>query len=233
MRALLVHGAGGGAWEWQAWRPVLEAAGIAAEAIELEPAPGGLAATGYADYLAQVLEAGRGCEALVGASLGGLLAAEAASPLGVRALALVNPVPPAPWHRLLPERAWPKVVPWASTSTLEGTREALPDATEETVREAARRWRDESGRVLAEAWAGRRVGRPQAALLVIAGAEDRDLPPAIAAALAHAWDAEYLELPGCGHLSPLLGRSAPAVAARVAEWVREAGRRRAAEGVEG
>jgi hypothetical protein len=37
VEAVLVHGAGGGAWEWLQWEEALEARGIASRPIELEP----------------------------------------------------------------------------------------------------------------------------------------------------------------------------------------------------
>ena len=97
---LLIHGAGGGAWEYDAWKPVLAAAGFAVVARDLVPAPGGLAKTTFADYLAQVQAAARavpggGRVALVGASMGGVLAMKAAETVRPFALVLVSSVPPA------------------------------------------------------------------------------------------------------------------------------------------
>ena len=53
MRALMVHGAGGGAWEWLIWQRVFAAAGAQTQAFDLLP-HGALAATHYSHYLAQV-----------------------------------------------------------------------------------------------------------------------------------------------------------------------------------
>ena len=52
--ALLVHGAGGGGWEWNVWRGVFEAAGIAVAAPDLQPVAAGLATTGFDDYLREL-----------------------------------------------------------------------------------------------------------------------------------------------------------------------------------
>ena len=46
---LLVHGAGGGGWEWNLWRGVFEAADIAVVAPDLQLVAAGLAATGFGD----------------------------------------------------------------------------------------------------------------------------------------------------------------------------------------
>ena len=79
--ALFVHGAGGGGWEWNVWRGVFEAAGFHVEAPDLMPARSDVTATRLQDYQAQVraaLAALPRPRVLVGASLGGLLALNAA-----------------------------------------------------------------------------------------------------------------------------------------------------------
>ena len=50
----MVHGGGGGGWEWTAWRGVFESAGLRVDAPDLQPAEAGLQYTGLQDYLAQV-----------------------------------------------------------------------------------------------------------------------------------------------------------------------------------
>lgn len=219
--AVLVHGAGGGAWEWNLWRGVLAARGIDVFTLELSPAVGGLATTALDDYEAQVraaLLAARRPRALVGASLGGLLALRCAD--AADALVLVNPLPPAPWNRSLPTRDYPEVVPWRRTARLDGTRRALPDSDDATALFAFRHWRDESGRVLCEAGTVA-VERPACPLLCIASTDDTDVPATVTAALAAAWTAEQWSVPG-DHVSPLLGRHAPSLAARVADWLSQA-----------
>lgn len=213
---VLVHGAGAGGWEWAAWARVFAAAGHVVAAPDLAPAPAGLAATGFDDYLAQVrawVAASPRPRVLVGASLGGLLAAAAAD--GVDALVLVNPLPPAglPGGDPVPE-----LVPWGRRASLAGTRRALPGADDAAALFAFRCWRDESGRVLREARAGRPVPRPAVPVLVIASDGDTDVPPAASAALAADWGASLWRVPG-GHVDPLLGRQAPALAEAVLGWI--------------
>src|SRR5690606_37799591 len=146
---LMVHGGGGGGWEWSIWRGVFEARGVRVCAPDLQPSPLGLAATGLDFYLAQVRQAlrrlPRPC-ALVGASHGGLLALECAGE--PEALVVVTPLPPAPGHAQRPRREWPDVTPWQRDARLTGTRRALPDADEATALFASRHWRDESGRAM-------------------------------------------------------------------------------------
>lgn len=218
--ALLLHGAGGGGWEWNLWHGVLQARGIQVAAPDLQPVPAGPAATRLDDYVAQArraLEALPRPRLLAGASLGGLLALRIAA--GCDALVLVNPLPPAPWHALLPPRAWPGVVPWQREARLASTRRALPDADPATVLYAFRHWRDESGQVLREAYAGVEVAVPSRPALCIASVDDADVPAAATAAVARHLEAECWQLAGSSHAGPLLGRQAPAVAARVADWL--------------
>jgi pimeloyl-ACP methyl ester carboxylesterase len=217
--ALLLHGAGGGGWEWCRWQRVFEEAGWRVRAPDLVPAVAGLECTRLDDYRAQVEASGAGCDALIGASLGGLLALLAAPHLAPRALVLVNPLPPAPWHAGLPERTWPDVVPWGREACLETTMRALPDADEATCRMAAARWRDESGAVLREARAGVAAEPPGCPLLVVVSGRDEDVPMPAGRALARAWSADVLALPAASHVGPLLGRDAERVAAQVLAWL--------------
>ena len=217
---LLIHGAGGGGWEWNLWCELLRARGLAAHAPDLQPIPAGLAATGFDDYAAQVraaLEALPRPRALIGASLGGLLALHCAA--AADALVLVNPLPPAPWSSRLPTRDWPALVPWRRDARLASTRRALPDADAATVLYAYRRWRDESGAVLRAAQAGVAVAAPACPTLCVASAQDEDVPPELCAELAQAWGAELLRAPSPSHVGPLLGRGAVELAGRVADWL--------------
>ena len=216
--AVLVHGAGGGAWEWNPWRAALAARGLVVATPELQPHPDGLAATGFDDYAMQVrtlLEAMPRPRALIGASLGGLLALRCAD--AADTLVLINPLPPHPWSEPMPRGASADVVPWRLTARLAGTRRALADSDDATALFAFRQWRDESTRVLEDA---RRVAieRPEIPLLFIASADDEDVPATTTEALALEWGGECWRVPG-GHVSPLLGRQAPALAARVADWL--------------
>lgn len=219
--ALLVHGAGGGAWEWNLWRGVLEAHAIAAHALELQPAAVGLTATTLQDYRTQVrgaLQALPRPRVLIGASLGGLLAAMCADQAD--ALVLVNPMPPAPWHRQLPRRDWgAAVMPWQRNARLASTRDALCDADDAGAIFAFRHWRDESGRVLREAHAGIEVENPACPTLLIASAHDQDVPPEIILAMAGQWRVDRLEALASSHVGPLLGRKAPDIARQAVAWL--------------
>lgn len=216
----MVHGGGGGGWEWNIWTGVFEAGRVRTAAPDLQPDPRGLAATGLDDYIAQVraaLVALPRPRALVGASLGGLLALECAA--DADALVLVNPLPPAPWHAQLPQRDWPDVIPWQRDARLAGTRRALPDADEATALFAFRHWRDESGRAMREACAGRQVAAPACPTLYVASMVDDDVPPALTAALASEHRASLLRASAVSHVGPLLGRGAAQCAGQVLAWL--------------
>lgn len=222
---MLIHGAGGGAWEWNRWRGVLEAQAIATQVLELQPAAQGLAATALQDYAAQVRAALRDLQrprVLVGASLGGLLAAMCASEAD--ALVLANPLPPAPWHRRLPARSWDAVVPWQRNARLHSTRQAMQDADDASTLWAFRHWRDESGQALSQAHAGVEVAKPDCPALFVVSRQDEDVPPEIILEWAQAWRADRLETLADSHVGPLLGRPAQAVAAQTVAWLNRLGR---------
>ncbi|QDH69384.1 alpha/beta fold hydrolase [Marilutibacter alkalisoli] len=201
--ALLLHGAGGGGWEWAIWQPVLEAEGIAVHALDLMPVAAGLQATRLDDYVVQAraaLAALPRPRAAIGASLGGLLAVIVAD--AADALVLVNPLPPSPWAGQLPSREWPDVVPWGRDARLASTRRALPDADPATTLFAFRRWRDESGAVLREAHAGVAMAAPVCRTLCIASEHDEDVPAGVTAGLARAWSGDCMHLADASHVGP-------------------------------
>jgi pimeloyl-ACP methyl ester carboxylesterase len=218
--ALLLHGAGGGGWEWNRWRGVLAASGIEVATPDLQPAEGGLEVTTFDGYLSQVRAALRALprpRAVIGASLGGLLAMACAD--DADALVLVNPLPPRPWSASLPVKRRQDVVRWHGDARLASTRRALPDSDDATALFAFRHWRDESGAVLRAAQAGIDIATPQCPVLCVVSTKDEDVPPTLTRALARDWDAELLQAASSSHTGPLLGRSAPALAAQVAGWL--------------
>jgi pimeloyl-ACP methyl ester carboxylesterase len=155
---------------------------------------------------------------LIGASLGGLLATMCADQAD--ALVLVNPLPPAPWHRQLPRRDWDAaIVPWQRNARLASTRDALCDANDAGAIFAFRHWRDESGKVMREAHAGIEVEKPGCPTLLIASAQDQDVPPEIILAMAGQWHADRLETLASSHVGPLLGRGAREVARQAVAWL--------------
>lgn len=218
---LMVHGAGGGGWEWNAWSRVFTAAGWITLAPDLEPAPEGLAATGFAHYRAQVADAVARLprpRVLVGASLGGLLALDCAE--AVDALVLVGPLPPRPWHARSPITRGPNAIEaWGARANLAGTRIAVPDAGAGDAWFAFRRWRDESGAVLDEARAGIACAIPDCPVLVVASNADIEVPIDACRAMATWMGAELRVLENASHVGALMGRTATAIAADVVTWL--------------
>ena len=217
-----VHGAGGGGWEWGIWARVLGVRGFNVLAPDLMPSAGDLARTSFLDYRAQVLDwcAGAGTPfALVGASLGGLLALAAAPLARPSAIVLVNPMMPAGVLSRPTFEPRPPVIPWARERSLATTRRAMPDADDAARFYALRRWRDESGEVLNAARDGIAIDPPRCPVLMLASELDADVPPAAMQALAVRLSADLESIAGASHVGPLLGRSAAAAAERVAGWL--------------
>lgn len=220
---ILVHGAGGGAWQWQRWGEILAKKHWPLEMVELRPSPAGLVVTTFEDYLQQLIHITRRCSLppiLMGASLGGLLALKVAQYVDVGALVLVNSVPPKgtpewpPWPG-----TYPAVARWSTQSTLEGTRTALGDADEATVAWAQTQWRDESGLVLNALNTGIVVLPPAIPILSIIGGGDDEVPETCSFAMARTLKADAYYFAGAGHVGPLLGRRAGEIAHLVARWL--------------
>ncbi|HZP81980.1 MAG TPA: alpha/beta fold hydrolase [Chthonomonadaceae bacterium] len=218
---VMIHGAGGGGWEYDRWRPVFVRAGWSVIAPDLQPVKAGLAATTFADYVRQVrawVPRERRRLALVGASLGGILALKAAESLHPDAVVLVNSVPPAGVGASRARKRYPEIVRWAN-GPLQETRDAMPDSDEATILWAHPRWRDESGAVLNAVAQGIAVRKPACPTLVVLGERDTDIPPATGLALARWAGADVQLYAATSHVGPLLGRRAEEIAAAVRQWV--------------
>ena len=215
---IMVHGAGGGGWEYRFWAPTFQKAGWRVVARDLLPARGGLARTRVDDYVRQIAAWAprrRRRLVLVGASMGGPLALAAARRLHPDAVVLVNPVPPFGMKR----KPSPSVVRWAN-GPYKDTVDSMPDSDEVTRRFAWPRWRDESGRVLNRLARGSRSPCPHCPILVVISGRDTDVAPALSRATARRLRADVKTLPVASHVGPLLGRDAPSVAASVIRWLR-------------
>lgn len=220
LHALLLHGAGGGAWEWGLWTPVLDAHGIRTRAIDLPhaiaPVPSGID-----DALAAVTTALAALprpRALVGASLGGVLAAACAAQAD--AVVLANPLPPAPWSDAVAIPAG-DVLRWRARARLGSTRAALPDADAATALAAFRQWRDCPTRLLHEARA-LSPARADVPMWMLVSEDDGEVPSAAMRAWARDWNIAVESAGAASHAGVLLGRDAPALAARAASWLRQA-----------
>jgi len=137
----------------------------------------------------------------------------------IRGFVLSRLMPPAPLSQQLPAREWADVVAWQRDARLESTRRSLIDADDATALYAFRRWRDESGAVMREAYAGLELAAPACPVLCIASATDRDVPMPVTSALAMQWDASLLRVPSASHVGPLLARNAAVVATQALRWL--------------
>jgi pimeloyl-ACP methyl ester carboxylesterase len=217
--AIMIHGAGGGGWEYARWQPVFTAAGYGVITKDLLPAVDGLRATTFTDYCHQVRAwlPPQQPIILIGASMGGILALKVAETIQPAALVLVNSVPPAGVGAPRTGKSYPPLVPWAN-GPLEETRSALFDSDEATIQWAWPRWRDESGAVLNAMAAGISVQRPTCPTLVVLSEQDTDIPYQTGLALATWAGADVLLYHGMSHVGPLLSRRAAAVARMVMTW---------------
>lgn len=207
---LFLHGAGGGGWEWNIWTRVFRAHGFDTHAPDLLPSTNGLAETSLDDYHRQVqqyLFSMTSPKAIIGASLGGLLALMSAD--HANALVLINPMPPSPLHLQMPTREeYPGIIPWQTNASVQGTRRSLFDADEMTCLFAFRHWQNESGAVMNAAMAGIDIIQPACPVLVMASEKDSDIPFELSQKLAVNLNAMFINLPEASHTGPLLGRTA-------------------------
>ncbi|MER3462517.1 MAG: hypothetical protein C4342_05910, partial [Armatimonadota bacterium] len=219
--AVMIHGAGGGGWEWKFWQEEFERAGWRVVAPDLMPAKAGVAATTVDDYIEQVVSAARAAgesPVLIGASMGGILALKAAERIEARAIVLVNSVPPVGVESTRPQDKIPDVVEW-SKSPLKETEDALWDSSREVIEWAHERWRDESGAVLRQLRSGLETKKPSCPVLVIASDKDNDIPPEVSQKLAKMLSADFVLYHQMSHVGPLLGRRARAVARHTLGWL--------------
>lgn len=218
--AVMIHGAGGGGWEWDFWKELFESEGWEVVAPDLMPAEGGLAATSFEDYVEQVVSWCPRDEpfVLIGASMGGILALRAAEKIEPHAIVIVNGVPPKGMTSFIRTEEIPDVIEWEG-GPLQDTRDALWDSDEKTILWAHERWRNESGRVLRDIREAE-AQVPKVPVLVIASRQDTDIPPEISHELASYLACDYVEYANMSHVGPLLGMRAREVAKQTLEWVR-------------
>lgn len=221
--AVMIHGAGGGGWEWRFWQEEFERAGWKVVAPDLMPAEEGIGSTTVEDYIEQVVQAASTAgesPVLIGASMGGILALKAAERVKPRAIVLVNSVPPAgvEWSRRQQREKIPDVIEW-SKSPLKETADALWDSTQEVIEWAHERWRDESGAVLRALRDGVAAEKPSCPVLVIASDKDTDIPPEVSRQLAESLSGDFVLYREMSHVGPLLGKRAADVAKHTLGWL--------------
>lgn len=212
---VLLHGAGGGAWEWRLWRRWFEAHGHAPHCPDFSTEASRVGCTLDALLERVATELPPSPRVLVGASFGGLLALLLAERFDCAGLVLVNPALPG---ADVPSTAGAQLKPWGRLARVGSTRAAMPDAHPLDAGLAFRGWRDFRLGLLREARL--RVGGmvPAARCLLIASSEDADVPVALARRWAADHRAELIELQG-SHLGPLLGRGWLEAAEATRHWL--------------
>ena len=218
---VMIHGAGGGGWEYEKWKPVFEKAGFLVIAPDLVPTKGGLAKTRFEHYLAQVARWSKQAQrplVFAGASMGGILALKSAERLKPDAVVLINAATPKSVPRKRSGKPAPKVIRWAN-GPLKAARDAMPDSDEATILDAHKRWRDESGAVVNAIRTGIDAKKPRCTTLVVIGEKDTDIPPEVSRRLAKWLGAEVKAYEGMSHVGPLLSTRAEEVANDVIEWL--------------
>ena len=114
------------------------------------------------------------------------------------------------------------VQPNAPTFPRPGSKQLQGTATLHVCTFAAARWRDESGAVLnhVTAWSEwDPSSRTKRHYLCVIPLDDDTVAPAEQNAFAEAIGAKAIKYDGMSHVGPLLGATAPQVAAAVADWV--------------
>lgn len=218
--AVMVHGAGGGGWEYRFWKPAFERAGYRVVAPDLVPVRGSYAATKLDDYVAQIVRAsGPRPAVLVGASMGGVLVLKAAERLQPKTIVLVcSTLPKIEGAAARTGKPYPDIVRWKG-GPYSDTVASMPDSDEATRRFAHPRWRDESGAVLNAISAGVQVKKPSCPVLSVIPEADDSIPPAEQQKLAQWAGADTLRFKGMSHVGPLLSKRAGEVAKLVQTWV--------------
>ncbi len=217
---VMIHGAGGGGWEYDKWVPVFEKRGWKVIHPDLRPTHGKYEQTKFRDYVQQVVDwtPKRGVVVYIGASMGGILALKANEKRPASAVVLVNSVGPkgVGEHKLTKPN--PAVVRWAN-GPLKDTEDSMPDSDRETILWAWKRWRDESGSVMNEIRKGISAQKPKCPVMVVLGESDTDVPHATGLAMAKWANADLKSYPGMSHVGPLMSTRAVEVATGVADWL--------------
>jgi pimeloyl-ACP methyl ester carboxylesterase len=220
---LMVHGIMGGAWYFAKWLDFFAARGAPAYALNLRGHHGSRSVTAFGrvslmDYVADVRDAVHGLRerhpgeqiVLVGHSMGALVVQKAAESLAPAALVLLSAVPPGGIVLL----SWPlfrRQLKHTGAMLTSGAVIAKPRdvaalflnrVDPADVVSFLSRWTPASGRVGREITFGRiRVDarRISCPVLVIAGAEDVAIPPAIQRKVARKYGATFRVYDGNAH----------------------------------
>lgn len=233
---LFVHGFFADATVWEAWLPFFAERGIPAYAVHLRGRGGSRPATDLArasvdEFVDDACEVAQslGAPAVVGHSMGGLIAQRLAERGAVRAAALIAPAPPrgisvlsprliAKQLKYLPAILGSKLVRPSRPDLRELVLNRVPPHAQDSLLD---RFIPDSGRAAREMSI---TGIPVDAanvrcpLLVIAGDDDRFVPNAVAARVAARYRAPFQTMVGHGHML-VVEPGWEAAADAVARWL--------------
>jgi pimeloyl-ACP methyl ester carboxylesterase len=217
--AIMIHGAGGGGWEYHYWEQPFKEAGFDVIAPDLLPNENDYAKTTFPDYLTQITAKVKNKKPLVliGASMGGILVLKSAETIHPDLIILINSVPPKGIGPTRESKAYPPIIEWEN-GPIEDTRASLPDGDEATVQWAHPQWRNESGAVLNAIRLGIEAKKPTCPVLVVIGDDDTDIPAATSRALAAWASADTFAYAKTSHIGPLMGHRRSEIANAVAAW---------------
>ena len=218
---VLIHGAGGGGWEYKVWARHFRAKGYKVIAPDLVPVHGEYEQTTFQDYVNQVngwIPKKSGRLVLVGASMGGMLALKVAEACHPSAVILANGVPPSGVGAIRKSEPYPPVVKWAH-GPIKDTRDSMSDSSEAMIQYAFLRWRDESGAVMNALANGVMAETPKCPVLVIIGSADDQIAPVTSLAVARWANADVHRYAGMSHVGPLMSKRAGEVADSAIQWL--------------
>ncbi len=233
---LLVHGMWGGSWYWANYVGLFAAAGWDCWALNLRghhgsrPVPD-VGRVRVRDYVADVLAvvAAVGEPAVIGHSMGGLVAQKAAETTAFRAAVFLTSAPPRGILAVRGPVLW-RLLPY--TRALLGGRPFVPrprdaealflnNLAPDVRREAYARLVPESGRAAREMALGRvavDAARVRCPTLVVGALRDRITPVAIQRRIAAKYRSDYRELDGHAHM-PMIEAGWDAVGQELAAWL--------------
>lgn len=219
--AIMIHGAGGGGWEYMFWKPVFEKAGWKVIAKDLLPSKEGLAATSFSNYVDQAkswIPAKREKLVLIGASMGGALVLELAKEVKPDRVILINSVLPKGYGWNVSTGKIPPIIEWEN-GPLQDTIIAMPDSDRKTQIYAWKHWRNESGKVMQTLRDGLEYRKPSCPVLFIVSGKDTDVPAHESIRWAESWESDIQYYAGLSHVGPLMSRRGDHVASLALGWI--------------
>lgn len=207
---LLIHGAGGGSWEWSVWLPELKLFNSNTYAVELQSHKKGLRHTELDHYLDQVINFCRENHlekpVIIGSHMGAVLAIKCQAYVPASALILIDPLIPSGFLNRKGDAHFPEIVSFPTRSR-EG----------ETSVPA----RMESGRVYQQLHQLSQFPKPTGPCLIVLAENDEDTPAEAGNELAEWLGADVASYAGMDHIDLLMGMKARDIARDTLNWLKK------------